>query len=69
MRAAVVLAGVWACVVVVAVGVALWLDEVGAGLVVGGVGSAALLVLGVDTDRRLPEPGPPDRSDRRVPGL
>lgn len=69
VKAALVLLGMWASLVVVAVGVALWTGQVGAGLVVGGLATAGALFLGVDTAPRKPEPGPPDRSDRRVPGL
>lgn len=51
-----VLVALWCSLLVAAVGAGLWAREVGVGLVVGGLGTAALLLWVVDV------PGVPDRS-------
>ncbi len=66
MSAAVKLA-LWASLMVAAAGVWLWSGQPGAGLVVAGVASAAVLFFLVDTPDDPPPPR--DRSDRRTPGL
>lgn len=66
MRLALVLLGLWLSGLCVAAGVGLWFGLLGPALVVAGGATAAVLYFGVDTDQ--PEP-PPNRDDRRVPGL
>lgn len=67
VRAALVLAGLWASLMVAAAGLWMWTDEPGVGLLAAGVASAAVLFLGVDTTS--PErPGDP-RAGKRTPGL
>lgn len=49
MRAVLVLFGVWAALMVAAVGLGWWIHP-GVGLLAGGVSTAAVLLFGVDVD-------------------
>lgn len=66
MRASLVLAGLWLCGLLGALGVYLWFGMLGPAMVVAALVSAAVLFFGVDTSE--PE-RPGNRDDRRVPGL
>jgi hypothetical protein len=65
-RATLVLAGLWLCGLLAALGVYLWFGLLGPAMVLAAIVSAAILMFGVDTDE--PEPKR-SRTDRRVPGL
>jgi hypothetical protein len=57
----------WVSLMAAAAGLWLWTEEVGVGLLAAGLVSAVVLFFVVDTPDQPQQP--PDRSDRRTPGL